>query len=173
MWHFADLRFVGPIFCDFRTSAGPQLHTSSPYKYTVAIRYWSNSNLYIIKNRLKRLRLGLFWDRVVQYFVEICEFCALRTGTPKNFADLRYRNEPKNLSICGISLPAHLCEIYTRVLIKLVPQQKRRYLFHNCSSKTSDLNPHNSVHNTQITNKHEVPESEAAKLFISLTAPGF
>jgi len=33
-----------------------------------------------------------------------CEvFCGnLRTGTPKKFADLRLRNEPKNLRICDL-----------------------------------------------------------------------
>jgi hypothetical protein len=29
--------------------------------------------------------------------------CDLRTGTPKKLADLRLRNEPKNLRICGPS----------------------------------------------------------------------
>jgi hypothetical protein len=74
-----------------------------------------NSNLY----KIKILNQTTFWTvlqlcscAVVQYFVEICVFailrihyenlriCDLRTGTPKKFADLQSRNEPKNLRIC-------------------------------------------------------------------------
>jgi hypothetical protein len=49
----------------------------------------------------------------VQYFVEVCGFAiadslrnlrtaALRTDTPKKFADLQWRNEPKNMRICRL-----------------------------------------------------------------------
>ncbi len=48
------------------TSASPQIHIFSPYKYWTEC---SNSNLYKI-NQL----LGLLWDRVVHYFGGICEF---------------------------------------------------------------------------------------------------
>jgi hypothetical protein len=71
--------------------------------------------------------LRLFLGRVVQHFVESCEFaigglniknlliCDLRTGTPQKFAALRLQNEPKNLWICDLrtflkSLLAHLCK---------------------------------------------------------------
>ena len=52
-------------------------------------------------HKKQRWLLGFVWDRVVQYFVEICIFaifsnhtnlriCNLRTGTSKKFADLRF-----------------------------------------------------------------------------------
>jgi hypothetical protein len=33
----------------------------------------------------------------------------LRTGTPKKFADLRKRNEPKNLLICDLWIKKKIC----------------------------------------------------------------
>ncbi len=45
----------------------------------------------------------------MQYFVETADFnhknlriCYLRTGTPKKFADLRQRNESKNLRFADL-----------------------------------------------------------------------
>ncbi len=101
MWFFAmrcDFDFRTQSFCDFwsLTSPSPQIHTLYPYKYRMLwFKFVYN------KIRLKRRLLGLFWDRVVQYFVEIraliIKISDLLTGTPMKFADLRYRNEHKNL----------------------------------------------------------------------------
>jgi hypothetical protein len=38
-------------------------------------------------------------DRIINIKLRICD---LRTGIPKKFADLRLRNEPKNLRICDL-----------------------------------------------------------------------
>ncbi len=65
-FQICDLRTQ--YFCDLQTSTSPQNHILFLTNMYVIV----NSNLYIIKNCLKRRPLGLFWDRVVQYFVEIC-----------------------------------------------------------------------------------------------------
>jgi hypothetical protein len=61
------------------------------------------------------------WIRNTAFFLAILRICELRTGTPSKFADLRInhyqfadlrlRNEPKNLRICDLqtkNLRSHL-----------------------------------------------------------------
>ncbi len=63
-----------------------------------------------IKLKLNR-RLEIFWDRVVQFFVKICDLrfnhtnkriCDLRTGILKKLADLRQRKELNIVRICDL-----------------------------------------------------------------------
>jgi hypothetical protein len=52
-------------------------------------------------NRLKRL--GQFWDRVMQYFVEILDLQTIKIcGFADWVPDMRKRKEPKNVRICGL-----------------------------------------------------------------------
>ncbi len=98
MRHLPDLRFPDPIFlwfvfcgtaiCGVKIFYGPK---------TSAIIHVLNM-AYIA---LKRLLLGLFWDRVGKYFVKICGFgiCELAhlgnvricdSGKSQEFTDLRF-----------------------------------------------------------------------------------
>jgi hypothetical protein len=54
----------------------------------------------------------LIWIRNTAFFLANMRICDLQTGTSKKFADLRLRNEPKNLRICDLRF-AHLCYIVT------------------------------------------------------------
>ncbi len=67
MWHIADLHFTDPTFLWFANLKLPQVRNDELVLFTnIAIMF--NSNLYLEKTLQRRL-LGLFWYRVVQYFV--------------------------------------------------------------------------------------------------------
>ncbi len=67
MWHFADSHFADPTFLWFANLKLPQVRNYELVLFTnIAIMF--NSNLYMEKTLQRRL-LGLFWFRVVQYFV--------------------------------------------------------------------------------------------------------
>ncbi len=79
MWHFANLQFASQDFCRLKCLRDCLyilfLHTNI-----------ANTNLYKIKKILfKRRLLGLFWDRVLPYFAEICGFVICRLAHLRNF----------------------------------------------------------------------------------------
>jgi hypothetical protein len=73
-------------------------------------------NVYIIKNRVKRRLLGLFRDKVVQYFVDICGFtirglilkifgfaiCVLAYLRKLRFCDNEMSPRISGFAICGL-----------------------------------------------------------------------
>jgi hypothetical protein len=112
MWHFSELRFVDSIFfviCGINTAESPQIHSFSPYKCHIQC---SISDLYKIKNLLRKRLLELFWDRAVKYFVEIGEFficgliikiCGFANCGQARLRNLRIRDCGLSPRICGFA----------------------------------------------------------------------
>ncbi len=74
MWHFADLRILDPFlwFADFKLPQVRKYRLFSHYKSSIYVKL----KIKILHNKksFKRQLLGLFRDKVVQYFEEICGF---------------------------------------------------------------------------------------------------
>jgi hypothetical protein len=49
------------------------------------------------------------WIRNTAFFLFSLRICDLRTRTPPKFADLRLRNEPKNLQIWDLRINIKIC----------------------------------------------------------------
>ncbi len=84
------------------------------------------------------------WGAICGIIITNLRICGLRTGTPQKFADLRLRNEAKNVRICGLLtnkklscpslVPSVRCQVDLRPpvvstgphLVKLFRQKKTR-----------------------------------------------
>ncbi len=121
------------LFSDLRTQnfhkSANTVHTISPH--TNSIQY-SNLNLYITQEPWKRRLLGLFWDKVMQYFVEICIFAICGLAYLRN---LRICN-------CGTSLRMFwfaICGLLKKVCLPSSDNKKLSlihiYLFIFCVKK--------------------------------------
>jgi hypothetical protein len=88
------------VICGLKTSASPQIQTFP--------RYYLQYKALILKIRGKRRLLGLFRDKVVQYFVLICRFAIC--GLLKKIC---------GLAICGLTYLRNLqisdCVMCTRI----------------------------------------------------------
>ncbi len=117
-----NVALCGPkLLCGFvvyglKSSASPQIHTFSSYKKHImgnALNALKYVTYLYIRKRLKRQLLGLFWDRVVQYFVEFCGFsykvADLRTDTPRNMRICDSGMSPGTSGFVKFACPPKLC----------------------------------------------------------------
>jgi hypothetical protein len=111
----------GPnLFCDLRTfnfrkSANAYFFSLQKFGIYRTVRKCSHSK-YKIKFVLKRELLGLFCERVVQYFVEICGFaiCGLNH---ENLRICRLAHR-RNLRICDSGMSPKICRFVIRGLLE-------------------------------------------------------
>jgi hypothetical protein len=79
----------------------------SPYKFV------QNKKKTFLGLFLRQKLCSILWKFAILGLIINLRICDLGTGTPNKFADLRSRNEPKNLRICDLqtfkkSLLAHV-----------------------------------------------------------------
>ena len=91
----ADLQLANPIFLRFADFKLLQVRQYLPFFIANVAYKAPMKNLYIMKNHVKRQLFRLFWDGVVQYFVEIGRFCYLQI-IHKKIMQIKH----KNLRIC-------------------------------------------------------------------------
>ncbi len=112
-------------------------------KYTYVIKkilelsqWWSSSETLLFSLQIWRFAIcglghkGNLW--LCELIITNLWICYFRTGTPKKFADLWLRNEPKNLRICDLrtkktNLHAHLW--------KIIKSKNLAYYIEKCLSR--------------------------------------
>ena len=121
----ADLQLANPIFLRFADFKLLQVRQYLPFFIANVAYKAPMKNLYIMKNHVKRQLFRLFWDGVVQYFVEIGRFCYLQI-IHKKIMQIKH----KNLRICCLRTGMYLCNLWIFKFMVFIESKKTHII--NC-----------------------------------------